>query len=373
MLKAVIALLCAALLASAADGIRVERDGAFWLVQVSGTLPAKRIVRISAEGDLNVRGKASATLHYTVSARVNAATEAEARQFAKGLANVKLLGDSVIFTGPGTVAIEIPRAARVINLSSQEGGIDAADLDGTVNAQTVAGRISLDRIGGDVDIRSNGGPTALGRIGGDVHCYSGGGSIRAIRVKGKSHFETGGGDIVLGEVLGPVRAVTRGGGIHIDHAGSQVFAGTTGGPITVLKALGPVIAQTYAGPIHIGAAPAADCQSGGGTIRLDHVSGALRAITERGNVIVEISEGTLQDSSLSTSAGDILVLLPSNMGVTVDAEMFGTRTREGILSSYPGLESLVGRSSVSARGTINGGGPQLRLRAAGGRIEIRRK
>jgi hypothetical protein len=192
-------------------------------------------------------------------------------------------------------------------------------------------------------------------------------------VKGKASFETGGGDILLGEIFGPVRAITHGGGIHIDQAGAQVFAGTSGGPVTILRAVGPVVAQTLAGPIHVGEAPAAECQSGGGTIRLDSVSGTLRAATERGNIVVGIRDHSLEDSFLSTGAGDILVFLPSNMGVTVEAEIFGSRVREGIVSHYPGLESLVGRSSVSAQGSINGGGAKLRLRAAGGRIEIRRK
>ncbi|MCU1327898.1 MAG: hypothetical protein JWN34_3268 [Bryobacterales bacterium] len=372
MLKVVTTLLCGAIFARAADGIHVQRDGGFWLVHVSGTASASSVARISAEGDLTVRGKATSTLRYIVSARVNAGTELEARQFAKGLATIRLSGDTIVFHGPGTVSVELPHNIRLLTLASEDGSIDAADMDGSVNAQTVAGRISLDRIAGDVELRSNGGPTSLGRIEGNVNCFSGGGSIRAIRIRGKSSFETNGGDIVLGEVFGPVRAITRGGGIQIDHAGSQVFAGTTGGPITVVRAMGAVAAQSYAGPIHIGTAPSVECQTGGGTIRLDSVTGALRAITERGNVIVGIIDGQLQNSFLSTAAGDILVVLPSNMGVTVEAEVFGTHT-QGIVSGYPGLESLVGRSSVTAHGAINGGGAKLRLRAAGGRIEIRRK
>jgi hypothetical protein len=88
----------------------------------------------------------------------------------------------------------------------------------------------------------------------------------------------------------------------------------------------------------------------------------------------KITQGQrLEDSFLSTGAGDISVLLPSDMGVTVDAEMSGTQAVGAIVSDYPGLRSVTGRTSVTARGAINGGGPTLRLRASGGRIQIRKK
>ena len=372
MYKISIALLCAASVVCATDGIQVEREGNLWRVCVTGSLPP--VHRIVADSELKVRGKASGSSRYVISAKVNAANEAQARLIAASFATVRLMGDAVVFDGPGNVDLEIPRSTRYLNLASEEGGIDAADIDGSVLAQTVAGRIALDRIAGDVEIRSNGGATALGRIGGIVKCYSGGGSIRAIRINGQAFFETNGGDIVIGEVTGAIRAFTGGGGIQIDQAGAGVFAGTSGGPIAVLRAFGIVVAQSTAGPIDIGAAPSVECQSGGGTIRLSNVAGAMRASTGRGSVIADVIRGhRLEDSFLSTGAGDISVLLPSDMGVTVDAEMSGTQFSGAIISDYPGLSVITRRTSVAARGGINGGGPTLRLRASGGRIRIRKK
>ena len=373
MLKAVTTFLCAASLACAADGIRVERDGHFWKVQVSGTIPTS-LTRIVAQSDLQVRGTRPATTSYIVAARVNATSEAQARQFAQGLATLRVNGGVAIFGGPGHVQVDIPRSTRRLSLASEEGDVDAADIEGSVAAQTVAGRITLDRISGDVEVRSSGGPVSLGKIGGAVRCYSGGGGIRAIRLDRQALFESSGGDIVVGEVRGPIRAITLGGGIRIDQAGSQVFAGTSGGPIAILRAMGLVVAQTSAGPIEIGSAPSVECQTGGGTIRLSNMSGAMRATTDRGTVIAQVIAGRpLTDSFLATAAGDIIVILPSDIGVTVDAETSGTRMTSAIVSDYPGLQSVSGRSTVTARGAINGGGPKLRLRAAEGRIEIRRK
>lgn len=374
VIKAATAFLCLASIAGAADGVVVERDGALWKVQTSGFLQTARPARIVADGTLVVRGRATGAARYTIQLRIAAPNEAAARNIAMGLAVIRTQGNYVAFAGPGQVNVEIPSNTRMISLGSEEGSVDAADLDGSVSAQTLAGRVIVDRIGGNVEVRSNGGPVTLGRIGGSVRCLSGGGTIRAIRVNGEAVFESGGGDILVGEVRGQVRAVTEGGGIHIDQAGAQVFAVTSGGPIAILNALGQVTAQSSAGPIEVGTAPSVECQSGGGAIRLDNVTGLIRATTGRGAIIVGIaSVRSLADSFLTTSAGDIIIVLPSDMGVTVDAETIGTRMKSAIVSDYPGLQSVAGRTAVVARGAINGGGPTLRLRASGGRIEIRRK
>ena len=74
-------------------------------------------------------------------------------------------------------------------LWSAGGNIDAADIDGSVRADTSAGKVLLDRISGDAEIHSSGGATTLGTIGGVVHCYSGGGPIRAVLIRGRASLK----------------------------------------------------------------------------------------------------------------------------------------------------------------------------------------
>lgn len=331
------------------------------------------IQRIATTGDVTIRGKRSREIHYTVSQDVISDDEASVRRLAR-FYGVQAGNGQMAFFHPGLVSIEIPRTTRSLAVFSSAGTIDVADLDGSLRADANAGRIALDRIDGDVEIHSNGGATSLGSIGGRVRCYSGGGSIRAVRINGKGYFETDGGDIQLGQILGTVTALTAAGGIRIDHAGAGVFADTLGGLISVLSALGMVVANSSGGPIDIGAATSVQCQSAGGTIRLTNVSGSLRAATERGSIIAAILAGRpLEDSFLSTGSGDITVFLPSNMGVTIEAETTGTAGGRQIVSDFSGLRMSARRSSVVSTGKINGGGPRLRLSVAGGRIEIRRK
>ncbi len=131
--------------------------------------------------------------------------------------------------------------------------------------------------------------------------------------------------------MGPVRATTAAGGINIEQAGAEVVANTYGGAISILSALGMVMAQ-----------------SAGGPIRLNNVSGRLRASTESGSIVAEVLRGhPLYDSFLATGAGDITVFLPSDTGVTVQAETNGP-----FESDFPGVR----RAGAAFQGKINGGG-----------------
>lgn len=366
--------LCLAFLCPAAEQISVQRAGTNrWKLTVSGSLPAQPIVSIAATGDLTVRGRRSGGIHYTITQDVIAEDEATVRSLAR-FYGPQTGNGQLFFFQPGSVLAELPRNTPLLGISSNAGAIDAADLDGSLRAYANAGKVSLDRIGGDVEIHSNGGAASLGSIGGRVQCYSGGGSIRAIRIKGSGYFETDGGDIQLGEVRGAVKALTAAGGIRIDQAGAEVFADTWGGPISVLRALGMVVANSSGGPIEIGSANSVQCQDAGGTIRLTDVYGSLRAATARGSIVATILAGRpLVDSFLSTGAGDITVFIPSNMGVTIEAETTETPGGRPIISDFPGLRMTARRPSAVTSGKINGGGPRLRLSASGGRIEIRRK
>jgi len=371
-MKAVALLFLLASTACPSDKIQIQRDGAQWLVTVSRSLPAQSLDRIVSMGDLTVRGRSIKNIRYTIAQRLST-DEATARRVSKTL-RAQIAGGQLTFEEPASVRIEVPRKSRFMALGSVAGMIDAADIDGSVRADTAAGRITLDRIAGDVDIHSSGGATSLGSIGGVVRCHSGGGTIRAVLVRGQSLFETDGGDIHLGDMMGAVRAITAAGGIRIDQAGAEVFADTLGGPISIVRALGLVIANSGGGPIEIGDAPSVRCQSRSGTIRLNNVSGSLRAVTGHGSIIAEILPGhPLENSVLSTRNGDITVFIPSDTGVTIHAETSGSRNPRSIVSDYSGLRTVARGSSVVATGRINGGGPLLRLTGAGGRIEIKRR
>ena len=140
---------------------------------------------------------------------------------------------------------------------------------------------------------------------------------------------TSGGTIGVGEVDGYVHAKTSGGSIAIEHAGGGVRAKTSGGSIA------------------ISSAKAVDAKTSGGSIQL-----ALTGQPEK-------------DSQLTTSGGSINVHLASDVGLRVHGTTTGGRVRLADDLAFAGDAS---RKSVS--GSLNEGGPELRLRTSGGSIRL---
>jgi DUF4097 and DUF4098 domain-containing protein YvlB len=148
--------------------------------------------------------------------------------------------------------------------------------------------------------------------------------------------------------------------------------------IDVLHAGGLVKAQTAAGYIKVASARSADLQSAAGAIQLRGVSGALNVSTASGNILTELLAGSRLDNSfLNTGRGDITVFIPSNLAVTVEAHNESWGGLEKIVSDFPEirvrLEQMRRARQAIAEGTLNGGGPVLRISATGGTIYLRRQ
>jgi hypothetical protein len=368
----------------------LKHEGPFWVQTSTGKLSVSQgaRLRVKTRGSVVIRGGAGDTVTYVVTNRIKAGNEAEARRL---LAYASVLSRQsrewsylTVATERGGInadlEIRAPKYLREAVIETRGGNVEVYDIDGHVEAESAGGRIQMDRIGSDAIARTGGGEIRLGSVGGSVRCLSAGGSIELERCGGESRFETAGGDVQIVETAGPVHASTEGGNIRIGRAGSSVAAHTAGGRIEVQHANGTVTAENSGGSIHVGTASGVRCESSVGAIRLRGSSGALRAATDSGNILAELVQGAvLQDSSLSTSAGDITVYIPSNMALTIRAQSEGGRGGR-IISEFPEvrvqlvnmLHDVSHASGSSAEGAINGGGPVLKISAIGGTIHLRR-
>jgi DUF4097 and DUF4098 domain-containing protein YvlB len=103
-----------------------------------------------------------------------------------------------------------------------------------------------------------------------------------------------------------------------------------------------------------------------GSIRLDRCAGNIDATTTNGRVTAELlSIDRTHANRLSTTNGKIVLTVPSSLAAEIDAS-----TTNGSIDS----ELAVTTHSIShhsLRGTVNGGGAELRLRTTNGSIEIR--
>ena len=201
--------------------------------------------------------------------------------------------------------------------------------DYNVDLETSGGNIEVDDLNGDLRSETAGGNLGFGNISGTVWAHTAGGNITLEGSSGTADLSTSGGNITIGDVDGDVDAETSGGSIRIRRAGGEVRAETAGGNIEV-----------------------------------EDVGGTIEATTSGGNVSATITRQPSGDCRLSTSAGTVTVTLAAGIAVDVDA-----RTSIGRVSSDFAIDGTVGRNSI--RGSINGGGPELRLRTSAGSIRIR--
>lgn len=185
----------------------------------------------------------------------------------------------------------------------------------------------------NVDLRTSGGDVTVGDLAGTAKAHTSGGDIRLDRIDGDVDAHTSGGDIRLREGTARAKVHTSGGDILIDKAAGPVEAGTSGGDIVIHSAVNVVKAHTSGGDIRavLSSPLSADCSLG----------------TSGGTVSVEFPKDSAFRLDASTSGGDV-----DATGLTITIERGGL-----------GKSRLVG--------TVNGGGPLLKLRSSGGDINVR--
>jgi DUF4097 and DUF4098 domain-containing protein YvlB len=105
-----------------------------------------------------------------------------------------------------------------------------------------------------------------------------------------------------------------------------------------------------------------------GHIEFARCAGSVEAETTNGAVRAELTAVTPgKKISLETTNGRIAVTVPRSIGATIDA----STTNGSINTELPVTTNQMSRHAL--RGTVNGGGPEMRLRSTNGSIEIRTK
>jgi hypothetical protein len=85
--------------------------------------------------------------------------------------------------------------------------------------------------------------------------------------------------------------------------------------------------------------------------------------------------GERVDSKLETGVGDVTVYLAPNVSITIRASI-EMASGHNIYSEFPELkvtkEGEWGLQTIAAEGSLNGGGPMLKVQTATGNIQFKR-
>jgi DUF4097 and DUF4098 domain-containing protein YvlB len=163
-----------------------------------------------------------------------------------------------------------------------------------------------------------------------------------------------------------INANTGSGDIEIQNVGATLKAVTGSGTVRAGGVHGPADLQTGSGNISLQQTGGGDvrAQTGSGSIQLNGVSGGLRAGTGSGNI--EAGGQPTSDWRLNTGSGSVQL----NFGPSAHYVLNASTGSGSVHTSQPiTMEGAIDRHHV--QGTVNGGGPIIRVDTGSGNIEIR--
>lgn len=374
-----------------AQETHITREGGAWGQEITGSLAAVKNLRIKVDmGSVKVHGGDQQGINYVVHTRFGNSSEQDARrQFEQYKVTAYVKGDTAWIVGDwqgdrhprhfsGDFSVIVPRDMALVKLETDGGNVEAMGVGGRVEAETGGGSMKLDDIGGGVSAETGGGSIGVGTVNGDLALRSGGGSIEVRQANGKVTAETGGGSVEIQSCAQGAVVETGGSSITVRHCNGMVKASTGGGSVDLSDIGGPVEIETGGGSIRLTSAKGhVHAETGGGGIELYGVPSASAETGAGGITVKLVNTGSGRtDSDLETGAGDITVYLASDVAINVRASVdMGNGHR--ITSDFSEIRIASegdkwGPKTLTADGSLNGGGPTLKVHTASGDICIKR-
>jgi DUF4097 and DUF4098 domain-containing protein YvlB len=373
-----------------AQQTRVYGDGGNWTQEISGSLATVKNLKVKVDiGSVRVEGGSQQGISYVIRNHSYSGSEEKARrEFDNYKITAYVHGDTAWIVGDwqggrphkfsGDFVVNVPREMDEIKAETEGGNVSASGITGRLDAQSGGGSIRVDDIGGAIKAETGGGNIDVGNVASDVNLSTGGGSIKVNSAKGRIEAESGGGSVTIVSGMQGAVLETGGGSIQVERCAGRVKASTGGGSIDLGDIGGPAEMETGGGSIRLGSAKGpVHAETGGGSIELNGVPSA-RAETGAGGIVAKFvaANGENHDSQLETSAGDITVYLAPNVNISVRASI-EVANGHNIRSDFSNIRVTTeggdyGPKTVTAEGTLNGGGPVLKVRTTTGDISFRR-
>ena len=222
-----------------------------------------------------------------------------------------------------------------------------------------------------LDLKTSGEDISAGYISGDVNAKTSGGGLRFENITGRIDGKTSGGHINLKAFKGHTILKTSGGNITLETGTGDVKAKTSGGNLQFSNVTGAVNGQTSGGSITMrGSSGGADMKTAGGSIEVEN-DGPILAKTTGGSIRCQLQKASTNPNlllDLETMGGGINVSVVPDIAATVEAKVLGG----AVTTELPVTVEGGPVRPDQLHGTINGGGPLLKLFSVGGNIILRK-
>jgi hypothetical protein len=192
--------------------------------------------------------------------------------------------------------------------------------------------------------------------------------IVTVPASASAELKTSGGDVIVENLDGTLNAHTSGGDIKLGSIGGDIDAHTSGGNVVLAEGRGKVRLETSGGNISakrlVGPS---DLRTSGGDIKVESVENTLEAETSGGDVRAAFEGAIKGDCKLSTSGGQVKAAVSKSAAFHLEA---GTSGGEVDASGLTITIDHGGTGKSNLSGSVNGGGPDLKLHSSGGDISI---
>jgi Putative adhesin len=165
-----------------------------------------------------------------------------------------------------------------------------------------------------------------------LNVRSGDGSLQITGIRSGADVHTGNGSIQMSDVAGALRATTGDGGVQIHQGDGTLFATSGNGSLTIE-----------------GRFTQFETRSGDGSVRLSLLSGSRLTASSR----------------VATGNGSITLELPRDLQAEIQAS-----TGSGSISNSLPLNVTTSGARNNLHGSMNGGGPSVRLQTGDGSIRL---
>jgi hypothetical protein len=359
--------------------------------ELTGSVPVRdglRLHLVTDLGNIIIRTQNSGKIDYKVRLEADA-TQKDAKQLLKNfIVTTNPTAEGVYFRGQSlgrhasgrlwvTVEVNVPRNFN-LDVSTGGGNIEAEDIIGTATLGTSGGNIVMANVGGAARLSTDGGHITVKNVAGALAASTGGGHITTGTIAGNAILHTDGGHIRVASVEGVAHVSTGGGNVSVEHSGSELVAETNGGQIEVGETAGLVQAKTGGGGIRVvRVSGPTNLETSGGSIYLTEVDSPVKASTGAGAITAWfVTAGKMPGQcELQSGEGDIVVYIPRQLPVTIDAQVQSGDEHHVIFD--PAFPVKISREAaangdewIRTEGALNGGGEVIRLRTVAGNIHV---
>lgn len=272
-----------------------------------------------------------------------------------------------------TPRIDVSENSLVVMMPTVEGG--RADLTITLPASAVItvnanrGEVRVSSMKAAVSVTANHGDVDINAIWGAVsgHINNGESSFAAHSVTGPISIEGHGKDLTLSDLSGPVSMSGEFfGTTHLEHIRGPIRFHTSRTEFQLARLEGEIeispnadlSADQVAGPVVL--------NTRNRNITLERVTGDL-AVTNRNGTVDLTLAPPMGNVTVENRNGSVNVTAPSDAGFVVQAE-----TTNGEVANEFSLPSGGGENHPSMSGTVNKGGPLVRVNTSQGDISLKK-